>query len=50
MDFELDLSTQHDTIWGELAPLINVGKVNIDLNHEDVEITLSGSLVAKIAN
>jgi len=50
MDIELDVGTQSGSIAGELAPLLKVQKMNINMNPDDIDITLSGSLVAKIAS
>jgi len=49
MDFEVGLGTQPGTPSTELAPMLTAKKVDIVINPDDVDITLSGSLVAKIA-
>jgi hypothetical protein len=49
-DFQLGLATQPGTPDSELAPLLKVNNINVLLNSSDIDITLSGSLVSKIAN
>ena len=49
-DFQLGLATQPGTPDSELAPLLNVNNIDVLLNSSDIDITLSGSLVSKIAN
>jgi hypothetical protein len=49
-DFQLGLSTQPGTPSSELAPLLKVNKIDVQLNSDDIDITVSGSLVSKIAN
>lgn len=49
MDFEVGLGTQPGTPTPELAPKLSAQKVAVTINPDDVDITLSGSLVAKIA-
>ena len=50
VDLELGLSTQPGTPSSELAPMLKVDKSAITINPDDVDITLSGGLVTKIAN
>jgi len=50
LDLRLDLSTQPATPSTSLAPKVEVGKLAIDLNPDDIDITLTGGLVAKIAS
>jgi hypothetical protein len=50
IDAELDTSTQASTPAYELAPKLNAKKFNIVVNPDDIDITLTGGLVAKIAN
>ena len=49
MDFEVGLGTQPGTPTTELAPKLTAQKVAVAINPDDVDITLSGSFVAKIA-
>lgn len=49
-DIEIDASTQASTPSYELAPKLKVNKATISINPDDVDITLSGSLVTKIAS
>jgi hypothetical protein len=49
-DFKLGVSTQPGTPASELAPLLTVDELDVSLNSDDIDITLSGSLVSKIAN
>jgi hypothetical protein len=50
IDLELALSTQPGTPATDLAPMITVSKVDVNINPDDIDITLSGSLVSKIAS
>jgi hypothetical protein len=50
IDFEFDLATQPGTPSTELAPYLTVAKTTVNLNPDDVDIKLSGSLVSKIAD
>lgn len=51
LDTEIDISTQPGKEQpAELAPSVKVGKLDISVNPDDVDITLTGSLVSKIAN
>lgn len=50
IDIELDSSTQESTPSYELAPKLDTKKFTIDLNPNDIDITLTGGFVAKIAN
>lgn len=50
VDAKLDISTQPGNPTSELAPKLTVEKLNIGINPDDVDITLSGSSVAKIAS
>jgi len=50
IDLELALSTQPGTPTTDLAPMITVSKVDVDINPDDIDIKLSGSLVSKIAS
>jgi len=49
VDFEFGVGTQPGA-HNELAPKLSVLKTNININPDDVDISLSGSLVAKIAS
>lgn len=49
-DIELGLSTQPGTPATDVAPKITANKVAIDINPDDIDIKLSGSLVSKIAS
>ena len=50
LDAEFDASTQPGTPATDLAPMVTVSKINVDINPDDIDITLSGGLVAKIAS
>ena len=50
IDIELDLQTQPGTPSWETAPKLAVQKTDIAINPADVDITLTGGLVAKIAS
>lgn len=50
IDAKLDLSTQQGTPTYDLAPKIEVGAFDLDINSDDVDITLTGGAVSKIAN
>jgi len=50
IDLELALSTQPGTPATDLAPMITVSKVDVEINPDDIDIKLSGSLVSKIAS
>jgi hypothetical protein len=50
IDIEVDTSTQQSTPAYELAPKLLATKFNINVNPDDIDITLTGGLVAKIAN
>lgn len=50
LDAEFDMTTQPGTPATELAPMVTVGKINVDINPDDIDVTLSGGLVAKIAS
>merc|ERR1712195_153063 len=50
IDLEIDISEQAGTPSTELAPKLKVQKSDININSDDLDITLSGSLVAKIAS
>jgi len=50
IDIELDTSTQQSTPAYELAPKLEANKFTIDVSPDDIDITLTGGLVAKIAN
>merc|ERR1712166_930638 len=50
VDLEIDISEQAGTPSTELAPKLKVQKSDININSDDLDITLSGSLVAKIAS
>lgn len=49
-DIELGLTTQPGSPTTDLAPKITADKVAININPDDVDIKLSGSLVSKIAS
>jgi hypothetical protein len=49
LDVELDAGTQPGTPAPELAPMAKVQKMQITVNPEDIDIELTGGLVAKIA-
>lgn len=50
IDMEIDVSEQPGTPSTEMAPKLKVQKSAITINPDDLDITLSGSLVAKIAS
>jgi len=50
LDTLLDASTQVGEPAPELAPMLKVGKLDINVNPNDIDITLTGGLVAKVAN
>lgn len=50
LDTELDATTQVGNPAPELAPMLKVQKLDININPNDIDITLSGGFVAKIAN
>lgn len=50
IDFGLGLGTQAGTPADEKAPHLSVDKLNVAINPDDIDVTLSGSLVAKIAS
>jgi hypothetical protein len=50
LDVELDAGTQPGTPSPELAPMVEVQKMDISINPDDIDIQLTGGLVAKIAN
>ena len=50
IDMEIDVSEQPGTPSTEMAPKLKVQKSDININSDDLDITLSGSLVAKIAS
>ena len=50
IDIEIDTSTQTSTPAYELAPKLDAKKFNIQVDPSDIDITLTGGLVAKIAN
>lgn len=50
VDIEIDLSTQPSTPSYELAPLLKVNKSIVNINPSDIDVSLSGSFVAKIAS
>ena len=50
IDAELDASTQPSTPEYELAPKLDAKKFTVSINPDDIDITLTGGLVAKIAN
>lgn len=50
VDAKLDISTQPGTPTSDLAPKLTVEKLNIGINPNDVDITLTGGSVAKIAS
>jgi len=49
VDFDLGFDVQPGTPSTELAPKLKVVKSNVTINPADVDVTLTGSLVAKIA-
>lgn len=50
IDLELALSTQAGTPATDLAPMVTVSKVDVNIDSNDIDIKLSGSLVSKIAS
>lgn len=50
LDVEIDASTQPGTPSTGLAPKVTATKMNIGVNPDDIDIQLTGGLVAKIAN
>jgi hypothetical protein len=50
IDMEIDVSEQAGTPSTEMAPKLKVQKSTISINPDDLDVTLSGSLVAKIAS
>lgn len=50
VDFDMGLATQPGTPSTELAPKLNIVKSNITINPADIDVVLSGSLVAKVAS
>lgn len=50
IDMEFDVLEQAGTPSTEMAPKLKVQKSDININSDDLDITLSGSLVAKIAS
>merc|ERR1712166_340205 len=50
LDMEVDVSEQAGTPSTQMAPKLKVQKSDITINSDDLDITLSGSLVAKIAS
>ena len=50
IDMEIDVSEQPGTPSTQMAPKLKVQKSDININSDDLDITLSGSLVAKIAS
>jgi hypothetical protein len=50
IDMEIDVSEQPGTPSTEMAPKLKVQKSDITINPDDLDIELSGSLVAKIAS
>ena len=50
IDMEVDISEQAGTPSTEMAPKLKVQKSAITINPDDLDVTLSGSLVAKIAS
>jgi hypothetical protein len=50
IDMEIDVSEQPGTPSTEMAPKLKVQKSEININSDDLDVTLSGSLVAKIAS
>lgn len=50
IDMEVDVSEQAGTPSTEKAPKLKVQKSAITINPDDLDVTLSGSLVAKIAS
>ena len=50
VDLELGISTQQGTPSTDVAPKILADKVAVNINPDDIDIKLSGSLVSKIAS
>lgn len=50
LDMAVAFSTQTGNPSFELAPKLDVSKINVAINPDDIDITLSGSLVSKIAS
>lgn len=50
IDMEIDVSEQAGTPSTQMAPKLKVQKSDITINPDDLDVTLSGSLVAKIAS
>lgn len=50
IDMEIDVSEQPGTPSTEMAPKLAVQKSGITINPDDLDVTLSGSLVASIAS
>ena len=50
VDFDLGFDTQPGTPSNELAPKLKIVKSDISINPADIDVTLSGSLVAKVAS
>ena len=50
IDMEIDISEQAGTPSTEMAPKLKVQKSDITINSDDLDISLSGSFVAKIAS
>jgi len=50
IDMEIDVSEQAATPSTEMGPKLKVQKSDININPDDLDISLSGSLVAKIAS
>jgi hypothetical protein len=50
VDLELGISTQPGTPSTDVAPKILADKVAVNINPDDIDIKLSGSLVSKIAS
>lgn len=50
VDVEIDAGTQQGTPAYELAPKLTTQKIDISVNPDDIDIKLTGGLVARIAN
>lgn len=50
LDVAISAGTQAGTPSYELAPKLNADKIDINVNSDDIDVTLTGGLVAKIAN
>ena len=50
MDLAIGFSTQPGNPSSELAPKLEVSKIDVNINPSDIDIKLSGSLVSKIAS